>query len=115
MIGARRNRLIDANDSRVYLGFIPALLPDPTRNGETTIQAIMNRCWLNLLYPRFAKSVASLLPELEEDWKMFRPGALGSVQHCGCSKSQAKYGECGGDVPQTDVFPISQKDAAWEK
>jgi len=113
--GARRNRLIDANDSRVYLGLIPALLPVPTRNGESMLQAILYRCWLNLRFPRAAKSVASLLPELEEDWEMFRPGALGNVQHCGCSKSPAKYGECGGDVPQTDVFPLGQKDAAWEK
>ena len=113
--GARRNRLIDANDSRVYLGLIPALLPVPTRNGESMLQAILYRCWLNLRFPRVAKSVASLLPELEKDWEMFRPGALGNVQHCGCRKSPAIYGECGGDVLQTDMFPLGQKDAAWEK
>lgn len=79
------------------------------------LQAILYRCWLNLRFPRVAKSVASLLPDLEDDWEMFRPGALGHVQYCRCSKSPAKYGERGGDVPQTDVFPLGQKDAAWEK
>jgi hypothetical protein len=79
------------------------------------LQAILYRCWLNLRFPRVAKSVASLLPELEDDWEMFRLGALGHVQYCGCSKSPAKYRECGGEVPQTDVFPLGQKDAAWEK
>lgn len=63
--GARRNRLIDANDSRVYLGVIPVSLPAPTRNGESMLQAILYRCWLNQRFPRVAKSVASLLPEFE--------------------------------------------------
>jgi len=79
------------------------------------LQAILYRCWLNLRFPRVAKSVASLLPALEDDREMFRPDALGHVQYCECSKSQAKYGECGGDVPQSDVFPLGQKDAGWEK
>ena len=63
------------------------------------LQAILYRCWLNLRFPRVAKSVASLLPELQDDWELFRSDALDQVQSSGCSESPAKDGARGGDVP----------------
>jgi hypothetical protein len=52
------------------------------------LQAILYRCWLNLRFPRVAKSVASLLPELEDDWEMFRLGASATFNTAGVAKAQ---------------------------